>query len=248
MVADDEHHLYSFTERGAPVGALRLFGGDLPEEPAARKAAKPDLECLAALPGGRLLALGSGSRPQRTRGALVDVAAERVQPVDCAELYAALGRELAELNLEGAAVRGEQLVLLQRGNGPSGVNAVIELALAGVLDGVAAGRLGGDLLRAVRPLEVGVLPGGQRLDFTDASPHGDKILFTAAAESSPDTYLDGPCAGSAIGILGQRVEALWQVAGAAKLEGVHAAGRRVWVVADGDVRGQPAPLYAGELP
>jgi len=230
----------------------------LPDEHQARKRAKPDLEWLAALPGGRLLTVGSGSRPSRTRGALVDRATRAVTPVDAAPLYAALTRELSELNLEGAAIAGAHLRLLQRGNGPSGVNAVVDLALAGVLEALAAGRaLGPELLERVTRVDVGSLPGGERLDFTDCSPLPDgRLVFTCAAEAGASTYDDGPCAGAAVGILEAeaRVSALWPVTVAAgplpKLEGIHvgADGHTLLLVADGDQRGRPAPLYAGDLP
>jgi hypothetical protein len=80
VVADDELHLGRFEpEGGAPGSLMRLLDGKLPERPAARKRRKADLEILMrlpALPGfahGALLALGSGSRPPRERGALVQL-------------------------------------------------------------------------------------------------------------------------------------------------------------------------------
>ena len=47
VVADDEHTLAVFDLSGDRAGRLhRLFDGDLPDKPKARKAAKPDLEAL----------------------------------------------------------------------------------------------------------------------------------------------------------------------------------------------------------
>ncbi|MEO6277397.1 MAG: hypothetical protein ABIP59_06225, partial [Roseateles sp.] len=69
VVADDEHTLAVFDAASDSPGTLhRLFIGELPDKPKARKAAKPDLEALAQLPPfaacphGALLALGSGSK------------------------------------------------------------------------------------------------------------------------------------------------------------------------------------------
>ncbi|MFP2926764.1 DUF6929 family protein, partial [Pyxidicoccus sp. 3LG] len=77
VVADDALHLAVFPMRGdAPGRSVRLFEGVLPEEPKARKAAKPDLEVLCRVgpltgaPHGALLALPSGSTEVRRRGAV----------------------------------------------------------------------------------------------------------------------------------------------------------------------------------
>jgi hypothetical protein len=117
VVADDEQYLARFGATGARPGRLlRLFEGALPEAPRARKKRKADLEILLRLPAmtgcrhGALLALGSGSKKRRRRGALLPLDAmgkvrgARVRPVDAAPLYARLAREFDELNLEGGWV------------------------------------------------------------------------------------------------------------------------------------------------
>ena len=88
VVADDEHHLAVF-DRGDPTSGtlLRLFEDELPPLHRDRKRAKPDLESLLQLPAsqahphGGLLALGSGSRPQRRRGIVLDFDGESGLPV-----------------------------------------------------------------------------------------------------------------------------------------------------------------------
>jgi hypothetical protein len=251
------------------VRRVRLFDGELPAAPEARKRAKPDLEALALLPDGALLALGSGSTPARRRGAYVPAAALRgddagasgVRTLDLAPLHAELARTFAELNVEGAAVTGGLLRLLQRGNGPAGQNGAVDLDLDGVRGAIAAGRpLDGGLVRAVRPVALGALD-GVRLGFTDAAPlGGGAVLFAAAAEESPDTYQDGPCAGSILGVLSPAGDVLWtdrieaECAAAAplKIEGVHVAwsgdGLALLLVADADDARIPAELLAAELP
>ena len=107
VVADDEHHLGMFSStHDAPGRLLRMFDGSLPDKLKARKAKKPDLEALVLLPrfrdypGGALLALGSGSRPNRESCVLLGLdavgAIDRAPTLfDLSELYAALGEHIA---------------------------------------------------------------------------------------------------------------------------------------------------------
>jgi hypothetical protein len=74
VVADDELDLAVF-EEDAPRGRWApLFPGELPADPLARKAEKPDLEVLTRLPprpawaDGALVALPSGSTAARRSG------------------------------------------------------------------------------------------------------------------------------------------------------------------------------------
>ena len=43
--------------------------------------------------------------------------------------------------------------------------------------------------------------GGVALGFTDATPFGDGVLYSATAEASGDATTDGPVAGSALGTI-----------------------------------------------
>jgi hypothetical protein len=188
-------------------------------------------------------------------------ALETVRAFDLAPLHAALAAELggpAQLNLEGAAVSGDVLRLLQRGNGADGVNAVVDLDLAGVRAAMARGDAWGPGL--VRALHRVTLPelAGVRLGFTDASPLPDgRLVFAAAAEAGGDTYLDGACAGSAVGLLAAGVApALLEVQPLdtrAKLEGVNArldpdGSLDLRLVADADDPSVRAGLYAARWP
>ena len=84
VVADDEHYFAVFDARApeAPGRLIRLFAGELPKGQKKRKARKPDVEALARLPAlpdcpsGALLALGSGSRPNRNAGVLMTLGAD----------------------------------------------------------------------------------------------------------------------------------------------------------------------------
>lgn len=248
VIADDELMLSRYGLDGKPRGRTRLFAGSLPDEPRARKLAKPDLEALALLPDGRLLALGSGSAPGRDRAALVS--GEQVTELDLGPLYGALRERFDRLNIEGACVLGDRLVLLTRRTGRQGRNALVRLDLAATMAVLASRRLDAGLVVDVLDVELGAV-NGTPLGFTDAAPWGDGLLFAAAAEVTDDPVEDGACAGCVIGWLDRdgAVRHSLQVDPRVKLEGM-AAGpdRRLFAVADADDRARLAPLFAGLLP
>lgn len=268
VVADDELGLGCFDLRRSDPGLLRRLSAPvvppLPGMPAERKARKPDTEALVrlpALPGaphGALLALGSGSRPNRQQGAFW--ALERdgqlaglPHAIDLAPLYAPLHLRFGELNIEGAFVQDDAFVLLQRGHRGAAVSASIRF------DGPAlwawlASRGDAPSLQRIDEYALGALD-GVPLGFTDgvALPHGG-WLFTAAAEDTGDAYLDGACAGSVVG----RVDPAGVLVGClrlqprCKVEGLALAadgdGRSLLMVTDADDRAEPARLMAARLP
>lgn len=267
VVADDSLHLATFPLQGdAPGHLTRLLPGELPPQPKPRKEAKPDLEALCLLgalagaPQGALLAVPSGSTPQRQQGVLVPLDEQGLpagapRAVDFAALYAQLAREVGSLNVEGAALSGRRLRLLQRGNGEGSVDAVVDLDAERLVRTLESGQpLEPDLVRTVRRWELG-RAGHVRLSFTDASPLADgRLVFTAAAEDTRDAYADGPVQGSAVGVLAPDGSPLFldAVDARVKLEGVAAwleAGRiHLLLVADADDPTVPAPLYSAVLP
>lgn len=245
LVADDEHHLALLPADAAllpqapqapQVQLHRILPGDLPTEPRERKKRKPDLEALALLPAspahphGALLALGSGSKPNRQRGLVIALDASgrpdggAAQVVDLSALYAPLRAQLADLNIEGVFVANEALHLLQRGNKGDARNACITYPLAPLLVWLA-----GTSAQPPAPLrttlfDLGTVD-GVPLGFTDgAALPGSQggWIFSAVAENTDDSYADGECVASAIGWVGadgvlQRMVAL---EGAPKVEGI----------------------------
>ncbi|MBA3058514.1 MAG: hypothetical protein KJ614_06095 [Gammaproteobacteria bacterium] len=253
VVADDELHLAMFDDPGsAPTTAaadstgpavgtlLRLLEGDLPKDAGKRKKAKPDFESLAALPplpgcpAGALLALGSGSRPNRETGVLIALNAQgvpngRMAQVDLAALYAPLHKRFADLNIEGALVVSGELLLLQRGNKGHAVNACIRYDWNLMAPWLAGLQPKAPAAKSVQLLELGLVE-GVPLGFSDgAALHGGAWAFSAVAESTDDSYLDGACVGSAIGTVGAdgELQRLHLLHGAPKVEGLA-------VLADGD--------------
>lgn len=251
VVADDDLHLSMFRLDDADYfQALRLFTGELPVEKKARKAAKPDFEALTLLPAqlayphGALLVLGSGSTAQRQRAVLVPFAANDAlsdarEVLDWSPLYASL--QLADCNIEGALVCGEQLVLLQRGNQQQG-SALVIVALADVLKTAIEKNAQSPTIIPVQLPAIDNVP----LAFTDGLclPNGN-ILFSAVAEVTNDSYNDGACLGAAIGEMTMQGVVLRceRVSGVHKIEGIALAQNgQLYAVTDADDPALPASL------
>jgi hypothetical protein len=264
VVADDENSLAVFDlSNDTPGQLVRLFEGELPSSHQARKAAKPDLEALTALPMfpgypfGALLAVGSGSRSTRQRAALIPLGshgglAGPAKQIDLAPLLAPLRSHFSDLNIEGAFVNAGKLCLLQRGNQAAPINACVAfnwddvecwLRSAGPAPAVSF----------ITRFDLGVFD-GVPLCFTDgcATSDGDWV-FCAAAEDTSDSYADGLCMGSAVGIVNAdgAIRVLERLSLACKVEGIDASvnGDRLdlLMVTDADDRETPALLLSATL-
>jgi len=211
-----------------PVGpnGQRLF-----ETARGTKGLKLDLEACFAYrfsPGqgrtGRLddgalhfAGLGSGSKRARERIVVLDFDdsdrhVEQLRVLDADAFYAQLRARPefsgSELNIEGAVLRGQTLLLFQRGNGAtradaSAVNAVGELdwpLFRNYLTSHCAPSHVPPLGR-VTQYDLGSLE-GVPFTFTDAtlSPNGS-VLFLSSAEDSTDSVTDGTVHGTRIGEL-----------------------------------------------
>jgi hypothetical protein len=251
VLADDLLELAVYDLHGARKQSIRLLPGELPSDHAARKAHKPDFEALLELPDGSLLALGSGSTERRQRGAWVQaLAAEpRSSAVDLSGLYAALMRELPELNVEGGVVLGAQLYLASRGNGVRRENALVQLDLGRVLASLQSERcLRADSIVNIERVQLPELD-SVPLSITDLAVADGGLIFAAAAEASANTYDDGACAGSVVGRLATdgTTRELVMVARGIKLEGICCvSARELFAVADADDPHAQAPLFAFE--
>lgn len=248
----------------AGAGGLRQF-----DAARGNKAHKLDLEACCVVDDGEgplLLAFGSGSTPARER---VLVLREGGAPglVDAAGLYAALRARVdfsgSQLNLEGAAAQGDDVVLFQRGNGAARggllpVDATGRVDRRALLEHLAGGPP--PELRAVEQWDLGCV-GPTRLGYTDAAAGPDgRLFYLAAAEASPDTFDDGPVEGTVLGVIDAflglvrgRHAPLVDAAGApvpVKAEGLaldpHDAGR-AWLVVDEDDPAAAAALLEVRL-
>ena len=259
VIADDERHLGVFGVNGEePLKLVRLLDGDLPASARKRKKLKPDFESLLFLPasdespGGSLLALGSGSRSNRFVGALASLDAHGdvlgpARPIDLKPLYADIFERFAQLNIEGAFVTGESLMLLQRGTGV-GESAAIRYELAEVMAWLAGRRPGALRAWSVRSVDLGAAS-GVAFAFTDGAALADGTwVFSAVAEDRDDSYDDGPCVAAAIGVCGSDdvVSSLELLEPTRKVEGIEArvVGTTAFLtlVTDADDPDRPAEL------
>lgn len=254
VVGDDEQHLAVFNHNDDGPGRLiRLLPGDLPRKKKKRKAVKPDFEIVFQLPpndettNGLLCAMGSGSTPQRMRGAIIDLDNGSVTLLDLQPLFAALAPLVAEINLEGAVVRGDRLLLFNRGNMANPETCIFETALSAVT---------GDEDVEVTLVKTLALPmvDGVPLTVTDACSLGDDhILLSAVAEVTDDSYADGDILGAAIIVLNAHlvVVAIEPLEPTLKVEGITArrtaTGAELLCVSDADDPDTPSSLYSASL-
>ena len=266
VVADDELHLGAFPVTGSAPGMLiRMLEGELPDSKQDRKKHKPDFEALVVLPSfagyprGALLALGSGSKQRRQRAVLLaldarGVSAGRIRVLDLSRWFAPLHDEIDDLNIEGAAVSQDRLVLMHRGNKGNGENCLLSFNLAALLASIEHDDGLGKLpLQALHRYNLGALD-AVPLCFTDGAmlPDG-RLVFAAVAEDTEDSYADGPCRGAAVGVMSAegKLRALHYLEVPYKVEGIHAEPSgshvRVWLVTDADDASVPALLLTGAI-
>ena len=266
VVADDEQHLGVFSAGdNEPGHRIRLFAGDLPIAKPERKRQKPDLEAIVFVPPfegfsyGALLALGSASRPNRGRGILLCLdplggISGSPEQIDMAPMLGPLHQAFADLNIEGAAVVGDELLLFQRGNKKHIENAIIRYPLLPALKALRGLDADAFAPSAITPVNLGVIE-GVPLCFTDAAalPNGD-VVFCAVAEDTDDAYRDGDCAGAAIGIVDitGRLRSLHQLEQPYKVEGISVRlvndTLNLLLVTDADDPAIPAKLLSAYFP
>ena len=262
VVADDEMHLGVFpVASNAPGTLVRLFEGELPLDFTERKAHKPDLEVLVLLPAqtdyphGALLALGSGSKKRRCRGAVLALTADgsikgEPQIVDLTELYDELKQTFSDLNIEGGFIDGEYLHLLQRGNKSVATqNARITVKLTKLWKALRKEKpLSAKALVSIQPYSLGEIQ-DVPLCFTDAAvlPDGSWV-FSAAAEATDNSYQDGEFVGAALGLVNAQgtvvqchlLDATYKIEGVSV--SVHENVLELHLVTDGDNPAQAAVL------
>lgn len=251
----------------AGMGGLRQF-----DDVRGNKKYKLDLEACVAVDtaeGTLLIALGSGSKRRREQAALVrgwEAERPEVRLVHVPQLYERLRREQAfagsELNVEGAVFLGDRLRLFGRGNGAvrddvQPVNATCDLDWSTLLTHLESPDTNPPPVPTnVVRYELGALD-SVPLTFTDGAVWRGSVLYSAAAEASPDATRDGRVSGSALGVIDEIGRARWtqlvDSSGApfvGKVEGVAAVGGaadRVYAVVDADEPDTASVLCTIEL-
>lgn len=265
VVIQDDASFLATLEPDGTVHAIALpFGPNRRrrfEVALGNKLDKLDLESCVCVGDDEVWAFGSGSLPVREN--IARLRGREASLVDASPLYRALRDALVRsargrpaegatsniLNLEGAAVVGDELWLCHRGNsGPSDGPAIARLALAGL----RALLEGGDAptIRAIDRYDLGRI-GGSPLGFTDAAVRDGRVFYVAAAEASPDAIDDGAVLGSQLGVIdeaGVRAAPLVGLDGRpVKVEGLAFVGDRIVVTLDPDDPAQPTPLCEVQL-
>ena len=207
-----------------------------------------------------MLALGSGSKRNRCRGALLRLDARGIidgapRLLDVSPLFEELERHCPALNIEGAVVIGGEFRLLaaRQQEAP----AECDRALSAVRDSRRARDrrvIGAIAPAAIDVVDLGAID-GIPLSFTDGASLPDgAMVFTAVAEDTEDTYNDGACLGAAIGVVAHdgTVRLLEHLDECHKVEGVAARVDnnvvRLLLVTDADDPAIPANLFAATLP
>jgi hypothetical protein len=266
VAADDAHHLGLFPCDSTGAGrALRVLSGDLPEDAVLRKRQKPDFEALTLVPPtssfahGALLAVGSGSTPNRELAVLIEIDSEgrltdRMHERTLADLYAPLRERIGELNIEGAFVLDDELVVISRANGSSPDNHVAAFALSGLTAWFAGLSPGTLYPRSLTTMHVGEID-GVPLGVTDGAAHPEGgWVFCAAAEDTADSYNDGALVGAAVGVVSPQGDMafLARIEPNHKVEGivasVDAGVTTLTMVTDGDDPSAAAVLLVATLP
>lgn len=270
VVGDDELNLavYRMSDSG-PGMLVRLFEGDMSAEEDVQQKRKPDLEALTLLPPftrnphGALLALGSGTGETRESGFVWSLGPEGElygfpRIVDLGPLYDFQQEHVADMNIEGVAITGERVVLMNRGNSKEGENVAIYLSLQEMMEALLTDfKLDASDLLEVSSYDLGEKD-GIPLAFSDvdALPDG-RLVFTATAEGLPGTDREDDQAGSAIGVIDPHGEVAYLEMiddPACALEGVDArisdedGSIDVLLCQDADDPDVASPLYRATIP
>jgi hypothetical protein len=265
VVADDELHLGKFSLEGNAHGELyRCFAGELPLDTEERKAEKPDIEVLTLIPQlnnssqQALLALGSGSKKNRHQSALIPLdrkgnISATAEIIDLSHFYEFLKKEIGKLNIEGATIVQDHIFLFQRGNKKNKLNASIRIKLNDFYRILSKPGKRHEPQIKIKSYDLGETD-QVPFCFTDAtSLETGEIIFTASAENTSDSYLDGACMGSVIGMINSEgdLSFLEPINKKIKIEGVEAKKNsnkiELLLVTDADDATHPAQLYSARI-
>jgi hypothetical protein len=207
MVQDDALWLAWWDEQGT-LRAEPLPADERGERLFSDKRRKPDFEAAVVM-SQRLVVFGSGSLPTRERIALIEVGGG-AQVLAVPTLYALLkgqpGFAGRQLNIEGALVERDRVVLFSRGNAAAfaaeqGFDASIELDVSELERYLASPTIAAPpTLRQLQQYRLGEIA-SVRLTLTDAALRDGQRFYVAAAEASPDAVADGQILGTSFGVL-----------------------------------------------
>ncbi|WP_418359122.1 DUF6929 family protein [Sphingobacterium detergens] len=185
IVSDNSNYLYSYNLAQQRLSKTVLLEAEPMEN--ISKANKMDLESIT-FDGNRYYLYGSGSTEKRNNRFIWD--GKKVIQEDYSKIYThfmqKFGISKEDFNIEGVVHIDDRILFFNRGNGPKGINAVLEYNSNDE-----------DKSRYIT-IELPTL-NGISTGFSDATVVGDDIYFIATAEDAKSTYLDGEIAGSLLG-------------------------------------------------
>lgn len=212
LIADNREELLQI-----PVEKIN-FETKIPGK-AIEKKAKPDLESLFFdEPHARLLAVPSGSTPNRRTGKAFALDGTLQDAIDFTLLFerlTATGIDTTDFNVEGSAlIAPYRYVLLNRGNGPGGRNGFWMVEAENFPHSIRSVAWHGVAL----PTLAGV-----SLHWTDCKVKNGVLYFAAAAEDTQSVYDDGATVGAALGAFDLKSKTVLWIAPlsvAHKIEGI----------------------------
>ena len=194
LIGDDAKHLLILNKNYERVDSVMLFEGT---DKRIAKAEKADFEASVIMGAGeaaRMLIFGSASTPLRKKIAqfTINKAAETLHIIDTSAFFDRLQDSISIINIEGAAVINELLVLANRANAGNPVNnLIITIAAMSNAPETTAFRLSTLAL----PTDKNVV-GVSGLTYI---AEADILLFTASTEFTATAYSDGKIGDSYIG-------------------------------------------------
>ncbi|WP_104384724.1 hypothetical protein [Sphingobacterium sp. HMA12] len=209
IISDNSNYLYNYKLSQQSLSKTVLLEAEPMEN--INKANKMDLESIT-FDGYRYYLYGSGSTEKRNNRFIWD--GKKVLQEDYRKIYMHLmqkfGISKADFNIEGVVHMDDRILFFNRGNGPKGINAILEY------NSKAEGKS-----RCI-PVDLPKI-NGISTGFSDATHVGDDIYFIATAEDAKSTYLDGEIAGSLLGKISADLSSgpeVFQIPGNHKFEGI----------------------------
>lgn len=201
IIGDDVPWMYELNDDFTVKSRISFGSFTLHPDSVIAKLKKPDVEALADADKGVFWAFGSGSLPPQ-RDVLVKFFWNRSWQTNVYSLgpfynYLRSRREFksVKLNIEGAAIEGNNLFLLNREN-----NLIIKSRLPDVTapPHTSRAQFSAEIYSVKLPNIQGIEAG---FSGADIIPGTSLLLFTASVEATPNPIDDGTILGSFVGVI-----------------------------------------------
>ena len=197
LVGDDARNILVMNKRWKTRETINLFPGDSPR---IEKMIKADFEATTIVQINKvpfLLLLGSGSiEATRNKAILLNLKSKEVEEIDLSVFYDRLRQSgFPELNIEGACVMDDKMILCNRGNKSRPDQSIIVTSLDFWKKQNAADIMRVKIEWEQAPQEI---TGYSGLTY---SYKNDWLIFTASSEHTFNSINDGPIGDSYIGVI-----------------------------------------------